>query len=220
LGAGSIPKRFTRDYADVTVDTVELDPAVVDVAKRFFEVKEDARQRITVQDGRVFLRRAEAKYDLIILDAYFAEGIPFHLATKEFLEIVRDHLAPGGVVVSNIIGAMEGANSYLFRALYRTYNGVFPGLYPFPVAFGLARIATETRTIILVSTGRAGIGGDEIRATAGRLRASGKVRLTVDRYARDYYDRRVAVDDVPMLTDDYSPVDILPVYGWQPERTK
>ncbi len=220
LGAGSIPKRFTRDYADVTVDTVELDPAVVDVAKRFFDVKEDARQRITVQDGRVFLRRAEAKYDLIILDAYFAEGIPFHLATKEFLEIVRDHLAPGGVVVSNIIGAMEGTNSYLFRALYRTHNGVFPALYPFPVAFGLARIATETRTIILVSTGRAGIGGDEIRATAGRLRASGKVRLTVDRYARDYYDRRVAVDDVPVLTDDYSPVDILPVYGWQPERTK
>ena len=153
LGSGSIPKRFTRDYADVTVDTVELDPAVVDVAKRFFDVKEDARQRITVQDGRVFLRRAEAKYDLIILDAYFAEGIPFHLATKEFLEIVRDHLAPGGVVVSNIIGAMEGANSYLFRALYRTYNALFPGLYPFPVAFGLARIATENRTIILVSTG-------------------------------------------------------------------
>jgi spermidine synthase len=220
LGAGSIPKRFTRDYADVTIDTVELDPAVVDVAKRFFEVKEDARHRIAVQDGRVFLRRADAKYDLIILDAYFAEGIPFHLATKEFLEIVRDHLAPGGVVVSNIIGALEGSNSYLFRALHRTYNTVFPGLYPFPVAFGLARIATETRTIILVSSGRAGIPGDEIRAAAGKLRAGGKVRLTLDRYAKDYYDRRVAVDDVPTLTDDYSPVDILPVYGWQPERTR
>jgi hypothetical protein len=46
------------------------------------------------------------------------------------------------------------------------------------------------------------------------------VRYPIDGYARDYYDRRVAVDDVPVLTDDYSPVDILPVYGWQPERTK
>jgi hypothetical protein len=52
------------------------------------------------------------------------------------------------------------------------------------------------------------------------MRAGGKVRLTLDRYAKDYFDRRVAVDDVPTLTDDYSPVDILPVYGWQPERTR
>ncbi len=220
LGAGAIPKRFTRDYPDVTVDTVELDPAVADVAKRFFDVKEDARHRITVLDGRVFLRRAETKYDVIILDAYFAEGIPFHLTTKEFLEVVRDHLAPGGIVVSNIIGALEGSNSYLFRALYRTYNTVFAGLYPFPAAFGLARIANETRTIILISTGRSGMRGDEIQATASRLRTSGKVRLTVDRYARDYYEKRVSTDDVPLLTDDYSPVDILPVYGWQPERTR
>lgn len=220
LGAGSIPKRFTRDYAEVAVDTVELDPAVVEVARRFFEVREDARQRIIVQDGRVYLRRAEAKYDLIVLDAYFAEGIPFHLATREFLEIVRDHLTPAGIVVSNIIGALEGQNSYLFRALYRTYNAVFPGVYPFPAAFGLARITTDTRTIILVSAGRPGVKPDEIRASAERLRASGRVRYPLDRYARDYYERRVAVDDVPVLTDDYSPVDILPVHGWQPERTR
>ena len=220
LGAGTIPKRFTRDYPDVTVDSVELDPAVVEVAKRFFEVKEDVRHRIAVADGRVFLRRSEARYDVIILDAYFAEGIPFHLATKEFLELVRDHLAPGGIVVSNIIGAMEGSNSTLFRALYKTYASVFPGLYAFPTAFGLARNPTETRTIILISTSRAGMRSDEILAGAKRLRAEGRVRLPIDRYAQDYYNRRVATDDVPLLTDDYAPVDILPVYGWEPERNR
>lgn len=220
LGAGSIPKRFTRDYSEVAFDSVEIDPAVVDVAKRFFEVREDARHRIAVQDGRVFIRRSEARYDLIVLDAYFAEGIPFHLATREFLEQVRDRLAPGGIVVSNIIGALDGPQSRLFRALYRTYARVFPGLYPFPTAFGLDRNATETRTIILVATGRAGMRTDEIVASAKQLRAERRVRLPLDRYAKDYYDRRVPTDDVPVLTDDYAPVDILPVYGWEPERTR
>ncbi|MGQ0569523.1 MAG: spermidine synthase [Armatimonadota bacterium] len=220
LGSGTIPKRFTRDYPDVLVDSIELDPAVVDVAKRFFEVKEDTRQRIAVQDGRVYLRRSEAKYDLIILDAYFAEGIPFHLATKEFLELARDHLAPGGVVASNIIGALEGADSRLYRALHKTHGSVFPGLYPFPTAFGLARNATETRTIILISSGKTGLKAEEILAAARRLRAEGKVRLPLDRYARDYYDGKILTDDVPLLTDNYAPVDILPVHGWEPERNR
>lgn len=220
LGAGSIPKRFNRDYAGLTTDSVELDPAVVDVAKRFFEVREDARHRIIVADGRVYLRRHEVRYDLIVLDAYFAEGIPFHLATREFLELTRDRLAPGGIVVSNIIGALDGPQSRLFRALYKTYGRVFPGLYPFPTAFGVGRNPAETRTIILVATGRAGIRSEEILATAQQLRASGRVRLPLDRYARDHYDRRIPTDDVPLLTDDYAPVDILPVYGWEPERTR
>lgn len=220
LGSGTIPKRFTRDYPDLTVDTVELDPAVVDVAKRFFEVKEDARQRIFVSDGRVFVRRSDAKYDVIILDAYFAEGIPFHLATKEFLELARDRLAPGGIVVSNIIGALDGPQSKLYRALHKTYGSVFAGLYPFPVAFGLARNPIEMRTIILIATGKAGMKADEILTAAKRLRAERKVTLPLDRYAKDFYEKPVPTDDVPLLTDNYAPVDILPVYGWEPERTR
>jgi spermidine synthase len=218
LGSGTIPKRFTRDYPDLSVDSIELDPAVVDVAKRFFEVREDTRHRITVQDGRVFVRRTDARYDLVILDAYFAEGIPFHLATKEFLEQVRERLSAGGVVVSNIIGALDGPDSRLYRALHKTYGAVFPGLYPFPTAFGLARNPTEIRTIILVSTARPGLTAEQILTAAQRLRADRRVTLPLDRYARDHYDRRVATDDVPLLTDNYAPVDILPVYGWEPER--
>jgi spermidine synthase len=220
LGSGTIPKRFTRDYPQVSVDSVELDPVVADVAKRFFEVREDARHRIIVQDGRVYLRRTMERYDVIMLDAYFAEGIPFHLATKEFLELVREHLTPGGIVVSNIIGAITGSNSRLYRALHKTYGSVFPGLYPFPTAYSIGRDPSETRTIILIATARPGMRAEEILGTARRLRAERRVTLPLDRYAQSYYDQSVAVEDVPLLTDNYAPVDILPVYGWEPERTR
>ncbi len=219
LGAGSIPKRFWRDYPDVTIDVVELDPAVVEVAKRFFEVKEDARLRITVQDGRLFLRRSEAKYDLIVLDAYFAEGIPFHLATREFFELARAHLTPGGLIAANIVGAVEGKESKLFRALYRTYGQVFPGLYAFPLEYGRDREAGTVRTNILVASPRAGVTRAQVIETGLKLKREKKVTFTLfDRFVGDLYDKPIPTSDVPILTDDYAPVDILPVYGWEPER--
>jgi len=219
LGAGSIPKRFWRDYPGVTVESVELDPVVVDVAKRFFEVREDARRRIAVQDGRIFLRRVDTQYDLIILDAYYAEGIPFHLVTREFLELARSRLTSQGIVAANIIGALDGRESKLFRAIYNTYGQVFPGLYPFPVAFLPQRDAESVRTIILVAGPRAGIARAQIVERGRQLKREGKVRFPLyDTFVADYYDRVIATADVPVLTDDYAPVDILPVYGWEPER--
>ena len=73
---------------------------------------------------------------------------------------------------------------------------------------------------MLIATARGGIRADDIHATAKKLRADGRVRLPLDRYARDYYDGRVVTDDVPLLNDNYAPVDILPVHGWEPERTR
>jgi len=219
LGAGSIPKRFWRDYADVTVDVVELDPAVVEAAKRFFAVEEDARLRITVQDGRLFLRRSEAKYDLIVMDAYLAEGIPFHLATREFFELARAHLTPRGLIAANIVGMLEGPNSNLFRALYRTYGEVFPGLYVFPVAYLPRRNAEEVRTIVLMATSQVGLTPKQLATAAQKLRQSGRIRFPqYDAFVADYYAPGVPTADVPLLTDDYGPVDILPVFGWEPER--
>src|SRR5947209_12526965 len=137
LGAGSIPKSFLRSYPQVLVDSVELDPVVVDVARQYFAVPEGPRHRIIVQDGRQYVRRTEGLYDVILMDAYFAEGIPFHLVTREFFQQVKAKLTPSGVVVANIVGALGGPNSKLFRAIYKTYAAEFTGLYLFPVGFSL-----------------------------------------------------------------------------------
>ncbi len=216
LGGGSIPKRYWRDYPEMTVTVVELDPMVVRVAGEFFDVRHDPRLRIVVQDGRLFLRRSAQRYDLIILDAYFAESIPFHLTTKEFLLLVRSRLAPGGAVVSNIIGSLEGQRSKLFRAMYRTFGEVFPGLYPFPTAFRPYRDPEGIRNIILIATDARGVPREEILRRARALAPRVTYRDFL-RYAGDYYEAPIAVGDVPLLTDDFAPVDTLvPVYRWAP----
>ena len=105
LGGGTAQSRFFHDYPDAQIDVVEIDPAVVDTARRYFALPSSPRLAVHVQDGRLWIRRTPARYDLIVLDAYLIDTIPFHLATREFYENAAAHLTPGGVVESNVIGA-------------------------------------------------------------------------------------------------------------------
>ena len=115
LGGATTQQAFEHYYSNVIVRSVEIDPSVVQVAKDYFNFKESDRQKVTVEDGRVFLRRSTELYDLIILDAYvhsrYGSAIPQHLATKEFFELARDHLSTNGVLVYNVIGTMNGWQS-------------------------------------------------------------------------------------------------------------
>lgn len=218
LGGGSVQKRFRRDYPQMTIDVAELDPKVVEVAHRYFAVREDPRLRITVQDGRLFLRKTAQQYDMILLDAYFAESIPFHLTTSEFVHLAHTRLAPGGIIVSNLIGALEGPQSALFRAMYKTFATTFGGLYPFPTGFHPSRDVETLRNIILVASDQRGLTRWEILAKARQV--ARRVTLPEFRtYAGDYYDAEILSADVPVLTDDYAPVDtLLPIRNWTPRK--
>jgi spermidine synthase len=207
LGGGSAPKRVWRDFPDVEVQAVEIDPAVVDVAYRWFALPRSPRLQVEVEDGRRYLQKNDRRWDAIVVDAYYADSLPFHLATHEFLELARDRLSEGGVVVANVIGALEGPDSKLFRAFYRTYRSVFPSVAVHPV--DLQRDATSIRNIILAA------GDTAFPKPAFMLERWNEVReehpqapkLTsaIDRR----YERRIPTADVPILTDDYAPTDAL-----------
>ena len=126
LGGGSMPMFLRSLYPAAHIDVVDIDPEVVKVARRFFGLKEDPRLRVHVADGRRFIeasaRSHEGGYELVFLDAYGPDSIPFHLATQEFLAGVRRSLAPGGLVVSNVWAAPNP----LYGAMLRTYQAQFP----------------------------------------------------------------------------------------------
>ena len=146
LGAGSSEKRLWRDFPRLQIEAVELDPVVVDVAYRYFHVPRDPRLRIDVGDGRRFLAGDERRWDVIVVDAFFADAIPSHLVTQEFLELVRSRLAPGGVVVMNAIGALAGPGSRLFRSVYKTYRTAFPTVLVHPAILPGDRATRSTGT--------------------------------------------------------------------------
>ena len=206
LGGGTAPKRMLRDFPQITAHAVEIDPEVVTVARRYFALPSDARLTVSAEDGRRYLTRTDTRWDAIVIDAFFADAIPFHMATSEFMDVVRDRLAPEGVVVANIIGAIEGERSELFRSMYRTYRTAFESVAVHPVGAGAD---DEYRNIIVV----AGVEAAPARATLERDWA--KVRAREPRAVdllpaiRGRHEGAIAVDDVPTLTDDFAPTDHL-----------
>lgn len=130
LGGGTIPGFLHKHYPQATIDVVDIDPDVVAVAKKFFGFREDATMHAYVGDGRKFIEKCRNRYDIIFLDAFGAEDIPYHLTTREFLEAVRRALSPQGVAVGNVWS--RSANP-LYDSMVRTYQEVFDELYIFDV---------------------------------------------------------------------------------------
>lgn len=209
LGGGTVPRRYVEDYPGVQMDVAELDPAVVETARRWFDLPVGARLRVTAEDGRLFLFRSAQRYDVILLDAYLIDTIPFHLATQEFFRLAASRLTPGGVLASNIIGALDGPDSRLFRAIYKTFRSVFPTVYVFPVGYGRYGSEEVLRNIIIIGSMQPPLGAAEVQALARQL-AAGRVRLPgYAEAAATLYRAPILTDDVPILTDDFAPVDAL-----------
>jgi len=186
---------------------VEIDPEVVVTARTLFALPDDPRLPVHVMDGRLWLRRSAARYDVIILDAYLIDTIPFHLATREFYRESAARLRPGGVVASNVIGAVRGPESRLFRAIYKTFRSVFPRVYVFPVGGGAPE---SLRNIILVGAGDPPLTRSEIAARAAAAEQSGRIRIEgISQDAATLLDDPIETRDVPILTDDYAPTDAL-----------
>lgn len=104
VGGGSIPSALARLLPAARIDAVDIDPAVVEVAQRFFGFVPGGRLQVHAQDGRDFVREALAqgrRYDAVLLDAFDAEGIPPALFDRDFLSAVRTLLAPGGALLAN-----------------------------------------------------------------------------------------------------------------------
>jgi spermidine synthase len=126
LGGGTIPGFLHKHYPKAQIDVVDIDPDVVAVAKRFFGFREDATMRAYAADGRRFIETARKPYDIIFLDAYGPDSIPYHLATRQFLEAVRRALAPKGIAVANV---WSSSSNPLYDSMVRTYQDVFRELY-------------------------------------------------------------------------------------------
>ncbi len=211
LGGASAPKRIWRDFGDVRLTVVELDPAVVETAYTWFALPRDPRIDVQVDDGRRYLQRHDQRYDVILLDAFYADGVPFHLTTLEFVELLRDRLAPGGVVAANVIGALTGSSSRITRAFWKTYAAVFPTVVMHPVYEGpLDRIPGEIRNIILVATERAAPSPAQLADTWAEVRQRrAPAAPALAAAIRDRWKRPVPSRDVPLLTDGYAPTDAL-----------
>jgi spermidine synthase len=143
LAGGTAAREYTAAFGDqVQVTGVEIDPAILDVAYRYFHLAAPNVHPV-VADARYWLDTQAGKYDVMALDAYQQPYIPFHLTTREFFSSVRDHLNPGGAVVVNV--GRTTTDYRLVDAIASTMAAVYPSVF-------LVDVPDFTNTMVYAST--------------------------------------------------------------------
>ena len=150
--AGTTSRAYEEFFPRTRVDGVEIDSELSEIGRRWFDMN-NPRLHLYHEDARPFLRRIDARYDVISVDAYRQPYIPFYLTTVEFFETVRDRLTPGGVLIVNA-GHPEGQDD-LEKVLTATIGDVFANTMRDPIE--------DTNTLIVAS---------EAPLSATRLRAA------------------------------------------------
>ncbi len=184
LGAGTVSKQFTAVYGgDVLIDGVELDPKVVELGRRYFDMNEPNLNAIAA-DGRTYLQHSENRYDVIAADAYRQPYIPFHLTTREFFEDARDHLKPDGVFALN--AGRTSDDFRLVEAIASTMRAVFPYVYviDLPSSYANSLVYGASRPISDMELRSAAM-------EAARPRVCGNCGTSMEPAGRGGYERRL-----------------------------
>ena len=198
-GGFSAPKKFLVDYPEMIINVVEIDQEVVNVGSEFFAVPEDERLKISTNDGRIFLRNTNEKYNIIVLDAYDKSYVPFHLMTREFNELVYDRLTEDGVFISNIITSIEGNSADLFLAEIKTMKSVFPNVYIYPV---ISDQQTVIQNVIVVAHKQ------EDSVTKFELLArKDNASVELVQAIENEYKKNIDLESYKILNDNFAPVE-------------
>jgi len=201
LGAGAfgMPEQVSKLGPDVSVDVVEIDPAVIATGRKFFNLDQYPAVHAHASDARRFVRSSAQKYDLVFGDAYNGiRHIPAHLVTKEFFQQVRDHLTDEGVFLMNVISSVQGDQAELLGAILKSLQEVFPEVQ----IFGVGSSPTDAQNVILLASAH-----------------SWKPWLEDRYYVRGGWQYNMVASRVPQrswppvaerpLTDDWNPVDVM-----------
>lgn len=190
--AYSSPRDFLKNTPNATIDVVEIDPGMTDIARRYFNLTDDLRLRSIHEDGRVFINMTTSTYDVFFGDAFGSFfSVPYQLTTREAAVRIHNLLSERGAAIINLIGSMEGETGEFIRAEYKTYAEVFPHVYLLPVE---SMDPTKVQNVMLIALKAE----DEPRLTSGEAE--------LQKYLRMRWAAPIA-DDVSVLTDDFAPVD-------------
>jgi spermidine synthase len=195
LAGGTISNQLINYYGDgLTIDGVELDDKVIDIAYQYFDL---AKPNLTVhnQDGAMFLRQTEKEYDLIILDAYQRElYIPWNLTTQEFWKAIQEKLKPDGILALN--ASVTSRESEVLESIINTIASVFDHTY-------VTNTSVRSFNFMITASGQPILMADLINQSLppelARLAQKAEDSTTAVAYDPDYLT----------LTDDHAPIEYM-----------
>jgi spermidine synthase len=203
LGGGTMSNSLHQIFPNATITNVEIDPAVIKVARSYFGFFENEKVTSVVQDGRIFVKRAVLKkqqYDWIILDAFNGDYIPEHLMTQEFLQETQQLLSNNGVLAANTFSI-----SKLYDVESATYKSVFGDFF---------NVRNKQHSNRIILTSKKPLPKNSVIAARANTLAPMLEAFNVNITELSRYMISTAIEqDWPkgtrLLTDQYSPANLL-----------
>lgn len=192
-GTGTFATQCAKYYPGCYIEAVEIDGKISDLAYDYFDMSEDVV--LFEYDGRAYIQASEDKFDVIMVDAYQDITIPFQMSSKEFFELVYDHLTDRGVAVVNMNMHSDGEgaiNEYLTDTILSCFGAAYSCDVPY----------NSNREVFMAKNGDV---RDKLSASLVRSDMFGKQMATV------YFalEKCEASGYNHVLTDDKAPVEVL-----------
>jgi len=203
LGGGTMSNTLAQLYPQSQIDNIEIDPAVIKVARDYFGFLENDKVKTYPQDGRIFIKRALLKkqtYDWIILDAFNGDYIPEHLMTKEFLQEAKALLSENGILSSNTFSLSE-----LYAHESATYKAVFGDFY---------QVSNQVNSNRIILVSKEGFSNDSINTGKlnkldEKLSIYGVDIKLLHRNLINTKSQQSWPESTRILTDQFSPANLL-----------
>lgn len=198
MGGGSTSWYLHKSLPKAKVVAVELDPEIIRLSRKYYGFKQNGKQSenftISELDGRMHILRKKQKHDIIFVDAYRGQFVPFHLMTKEFFALAKKRLSQGGVMVQNI-----EPSTMLYDSAIATISSVFDHVDVYRGGGNIVAIAYDGEKKSIES----------LIDKATQLQETHKFRYALP----DLIQKRAMLLDynakTKALTDDFAPVNML-----------
>jgi len=196
-GGGSYtqPRAVKAEYPQAKVTVAELDPMVTGIVQDKMYV-DTSGMNILHGDARNILQKLEnQKFDVVVTDAFHDIAIPYHLVTQEYVQLVKSRMKPGGLFTTNVVDVHP--DPHMVKSMIKTLQTTFRH-----VDVWLDRLPDkpERMTYVLAASDRQTIESEFFMSSSGLSRNWYKINVPL-------LAAGASLDDLPLFTDDYVPVE-------------
>ncbi len=195
-GAYTQPRAMLARFPRAEVVVAEIDPVVTEVARQRLYL-DTGSMRIHHTDARFALAGYEGhRFDAVVTDVFKDVAVPYHLVTEEYARLVRRRLRDGGLYALNVVDVFPDAR--LAKSLVKTLARVFTHVHVY-----LHEIPQRPQRVTLVVT------ASDAYRPAEVVQARSGLRRRWLRITEPLLATGTPLDALPVLRDDYAPVERL-----------
>lgn len=194
-------KSMLGNPRDLGLTVVELDPAMTRTAKEWFGLPDDPRLDIVHEDARAFLNRQNGQFDIILVDVFNSHySVPFQMGTRQAAAQLARALAPDGVMMMNVISAVDGPDGRLARSIIQAMRESFASVHVYCV--GRPDRPDLIQNLMLLARH-----GEAARPENARARPHADPPESEIRSMAAHLYPGLPAEATPALDDDFAPVE-------------